>query len=148
LQYQIRNQRSHADQRDQHAQSRAVVFACEEVRLRDQPLGFRKAPDGRQHPVRQDIGQRPVSENVIDRRTLAVGEPAAAEKGEGGVDLTRHQQEHERGAETAAADGPLFETHVVTALGAQSEIQRECREEGDDNESAAHDRASSVSTAV
>ncbi len=69
---------------------------------------------------------------------MPVGIAAAAQEGEGGVDLACHQQEHEDGAEATAADGPLLQVHVAPASGPQAEQQRRESGQGDDQESSAH----------
>ena len=50
---------------------------------------------------------------------MPIGETAAAEEGEGRVDLASHQHEDQDRAETPAADRPLLQVHVFTVPGAQ-----------------------------
>ncbi len=130
LQHQIGHQRHDADRGDEHAQPWAVVFVGEEVRLRQQALALGVAPDRRQQPVGHEIGERAVGEDVVGRRAAAVGPAAAAEEGEGGVDLAGGQQEHQQPAEAAAGDRPLLEGHAHAAMRGEPERQRAERRPG------------------
>ena len=69
---------------------------------------------------------------------MPVGPAAAAEERERGVDLARHEQEHEHRAEAAAAHGPLLEVHVAPASGPQTKQQRRESGQGDDQEGSTH----------
>src|SRR6185312_2289655 len=108
------------------------------VRLRDQMMLPPVAPDRRQQPVGDHIGQRAISKDVIGGRALAVSEAAAAQEGEGRVDLAGHQQEDEERAEAATADGPLLQVHVLAAACAQAQEQGEGGDQEDDDQFAVH----------
>ena len=114
----------------------------EEIRLREEPVLPRVAPDRRQHEIGEHIGERAIAQDVIGRRALAVGEAAAAEEGEGRVDLAGHQQEDEDRAEAAAADGPLLQAHLLAAPRQEAERERQQRRGGDDDERAVHGSSS------
>jgi hypothetical protein len=60
---------------------------------------------------------------------MPIGETAAAKEGERRIDFTSHQHEDQDRAETAAADRPLLQVHVLTVPGAQP--QQEYRGDGD-----------------
>ncbi len=90
-------------------------------------LGVR--PNRRQQEIRNHIGQRAVSQNVIGRRANPVGKPGAAEEGEGGVDLAGQQQKDEDPAEAASADRPLLDIHGPAA--SRRDAQPECAQRPD-----------------
>ena len=138
MQHQIGDQRDDADQGDQDAQRGAVVFVGEEVGLRDQPVLPGVAPDRRQQPVGDDVGQAAIGQDVEHRPAMAVGVAAAAEEGEGRVDLARHQHEDQDGAEAAAADRPLLQVHVLAAPREQPQAQRAQDSAADDDERGVH----------
>src|SRR5262249_50090399 len=64
-----------------------------------------------------------------------------------GVDLARHEQEHEKRAEAAAAHRPLLEVHGVAALGEHAEREREQQEREEDDERRVHARGARSSRA-
>ena len=138
LQHEIGNERDDANHRAKNPEPGAIVFAGEEMRLRHQPLPPRVAPDRRQQPIGENIGQRSVGQDVIGRGAPAVGVTATAQKGEGGVDLSRRQQEDQRRPKTASADRPLLQGHAHAAPGRQAEREGEDRSECDNNEGAVH----------
>src|SRR5207237_4734829 len=90
------------------------------------------------HEIGEHIGERAVAENVIGRRALAVSEAAAAEEGEGGVDLSGEQQEHEDRAEAASAHRPLLEVHILAAAGEKAKRERQQRGGGNEGQRAVH----------
>ena len=142
LEHEVGDERHDIDKGDDDAERRTVIFAHEEVGLGIEPVLLRITPDRRKHEIGQHIGERAVAENVIGRRALAVSEAAAAEEGERGVDFPGQQHEHEDGTETAAADGPLLEVHVLAAAGEKAEDQRQQRGGGDKGQRAVHGSSS------
>ena len=138
LEHHVGDQRHHPDERDQSAEQGAVVPVAEIVRLGNQMVGPCVTPDRRQQPVGQDVGEAAVAEDVIGRAALAVGPAAAAEEGEGRIDLAGQQQEDEDRPEAAPGHGPLLEVHVLAVGGAQAEPQRKRGEGEDDQERRVH----------
>ena len=69
---------------------------------------------------------------------MAVGVTAAAQEGERGVDLARHQQEDKDRAKAAAADRPLLQAHIAPACRTQAKQQRTQGGQRNDNERGAH----------
>ena len=134
----VGEQRRDVDDRHQHAERLAAVLADEEVHLRVEPVLRAVAPDRGQQEVGHRERERAVAEDVERRRAAPVRPAAAAEERERGVDLARHEQEHEHRAEAAAADGPLLEVHGAPAPRHHAEREREGEERAEDEERRAH----------
>src|SRR6185437_15675383 len=71
--------------------------------------------------VRHTVCNGAVTQDVERRCSLAICPAAAAEKGECGVDLAGHEQEHEDRSKAASANTPLFQIHHVPAARHQTQ---------------------------